>query len=158
MISDPLTGRDSELGVIRRALGGVGYHSGVVIAGAAGVGKTWLAREALRRAEASGERTQWIVGTESAHALPLGAFIGLLGQAMSDPLTNVRRVINSFVAQQHRCRAMVRVDDAHLQKPAMPCCQPKWLVPPVGCCAAARGIWPRHATSWLGAAAGSRGR
>jgi AAA+ ATPase superfamily predicted ATPase len=93
-----LTGRDSELGIIRRALSGAGNHSGVVIAGAAGVGKTWLAREVLRRAEVSGERTNWIVGTESAHALPLGAFIGSLGEAMSDPLTNVRRVINSFVA------------------------------------------------------------
>jgi DNA-binding CsgD family transcriptional regulator len=111
---ETLTGRDSELRLIRRALGGAGNHSGVVIAGAAGVGKTWLAREALGRAEASGERTQWIVGTESARALPLGAFIGLLGEAMSDPLTNVRRVINSFVAQQRRGRVMVGVDDAHL--------------------------------------------
>ena len=110
----PLTGRDSELGIIRRALSGAGNHSGVVVAGAAGVGKTWLAREVLRRAEASGERTTWIVGTESAHALPLGAFIGSLGEAMSDPLTNVRRVINSFVAQQRRCRVVVGVDDAHL--------------------------------------------
>jgi DNA-binding CsgD family transcriptional regulator/tetratricopeptide (TPR) repeat protein len=109
-----LTGRDSELAAVRRALGGAGNHSGVVIAGAAGVGKTWLAREALRRAEVSGERTQWIVGTESARALPLGAFIGLLGEAMSDPLTNVRRVINSFVAQQRRGRVVVGVDDAHL--------------------------------------------
>jgi DNA-binding CsgD family transcriptional regulator len=111
---DLLSGRDSELGVIRRALSGAGNHSGVVIAGAAGVGKTWLAREALRRAEASGERTKWIVGTESAHALPLGAFIGLLGDAMSDPLTNVRRVIESFVARQRRGRVVVGVDDAHL--------------------------------------------
>ncbi|ORW84906.1 LuxR family transcriptional regulator [Mycobacterium sp. IEC1808] len=110
----PLTGRDSELALVRRALGGAGNHSGVLIAGAAGVGKTWLAREALRRAEASGERTQWLVGTESARALPLGAFIGLLGEAMSDPLTNVRRVINSFVAQQRRGRVVVGVDDAHL--------------------------------------------
>jgi hypothetical protein len=109
-----LTGRDSELGIIRRALSGAGNHSGVVIAGAAGVGKTWLAREVLRRAEVSGERTNWIVGTESAHALPLGAFIGSLGEAMSDPLTNVRRVINSFVAQQRRGRVVVGVDDAHL--------------------------------------------
>ena len=115
MIScDLLTGRDSELGIIRRALSGTGNHSGVVIAGAAGVGKTWLAREVLRRAEASGERTNWIVGTESAHALPLGAFIGSLGEAMSDPLTNVRRVINSFVAQQRQRRVVVGVDDAHL--------------------------------------------
>jgi DNA-binding CsgD family transcriptional regulator len=111
---EPLSGRDSELCVIRRALGGAGNHSGVVIAGAAGVGKTWLAREVLRRAEASGERTKWIVGTESARALPLGAFIGALGEAMSDPLTNVRRVINSFVAQQRRGRVVVGVDDAHL--------------------------------------------
>jgi DNA-binding CsgD family transcriptional regulator len=109
-----LTGRDGELGTIRRALSGAGNHSGVVIAGAAGVGKTRLAREALRRAEASGERTKWIVGTESARALPLGAFIGSLGEAMSDPLTNVRRVINSFVAQQRRGRAVVGIDDAHL--------------------------------------------
>lgn len=112
--AEPLTGRDGELKIIRRALNAVGKHSGVVIAGAAGVGKTWLAREVLRRAEASGERTKWIVGTESAHALPLGAFIGSLGQAMSDPLTNVRRVINSFVAQQRRGRVVVGVDDAHL--------------------------------------------
>jgi DNA-binding CsgD family transcriptional regulator len=111
---DLLTGRDSELEIIRRALSGTGNHSGVVIAGAAGVGKTWLAREVLRRAEGSGERTNWIVGTESAHELPLGAFIGSLGDAMSDPLTNVRRVINSFVAQQRKGRVVVGVDDAHL--------------------------------------------
>ena len=111
---DPLTGRDSEFAFIRRSLTGAGSHSGVLIAGAAGVGKTWLAREALRRAEAAGERTKWIVGTESARPLPLGAFIGELGEAMSDPLTNVRRVISSFVAQQRRGRVVVGIDDAHL--------------------------------------------
>jgi DNA-binding CsgD family transcriptional regulator len=109
-----LTGRDSELGIIRRALSRTGNHSGVVIAGGAGVGKTWLAREVMRRASAAGECTNWIVGTESAHALPLGAFIGSLGDAMSDPMTNVRRVINSFVAQQRQGRVVVGVDDAHL--------------------------------------------
>ena len=112
--AESLAGRDSELGVIRRALSGSVKQCGVVIAGTAGVGKTWLAREVLRRAEASGELTKWIVGTESAHALPLGAFIGSLGEAMADPLTNVRRVINSFVAQQRRGRVVVGVDDAHL--------------------------------------------
>ncbi len=64
-----------------------------------------------------GSATRWIVGTDSAQALPLGAFIGAMGEAMkrrSDPLTNVRRVINSFVAQQRRGRVVVGVDDAHL--------------------------------------------
>ncbi|EUA40775.1 AAA ATPase domain protein [Mycobacterium avium subsp. avium 2285 (R)] len=97
-----LIGRDSELAAIRRALNGADHHRGVVIAGAAGVGKTWLARAALRRAGASGEQIKWIVGTQSAQALPLGAFIGLLGDAMSEPLTSVRRVIETFVARQRR--------------------------------------------------------
>src|SRR5262245_18065812 len=44
----------------------------------------------------------------------MGAFIGLRSDAMMDPLTNVRRVINSFVAQQRRGRVVVGVDDAHL--------------------------------------------
>ncbi|ETB13714.1 LuxR family transcriptional regulator, partial [Mycobacterium avium subsp. avium 10-9275] len=109
-----LIGRDSELAAIRRALNGADHHRGVVIAGAAGVGKTWLARAALRRAGASGEQIKWIVGTQSAQALPLGAFIGLLGDAMSEPLTSVRRVIETFVARQRRGRVVVGVDDAHL--------------------------------------------
>ena len=75
MISgDPLAGRDGELATIRRALSGGGNTSGVVIVGAAGVGKTRLAREVLALAERAGERTNWIVGTESARSLPLGAF------------------------------------------------------------------------------------
>jgi Cdc6-like AAA superfamily ATPase len=56
--AEPLAGRDSELGRARRTLSGAGNHSAVVTAGAADVGKTWLAREVLRRAEASGERTK----------------------------------------------------------------------------------------------------
>ena len=58
-----MTGRDAELAAIGRALSGSGKFSGVVIAGAAGVGKTRLAREVLARAAAAGARTIWIVGT-----------------------------------------------------------------------------------------------
>ncbi|HWY01047.1 MAG TPA: ATP-binding protein, partial [Mycobacterium sp.] len=77
---DPLTGRDGELGAIRRALGGVGDRRGAVIVGAWGVGKTRLAREVFAGAEASGERTSWIVGTESGRRLPLGAFAASFGR------------------------------------------------------------------------------
>ncbi|MBV9352889.1 MAG: AAA family ATPase [Mycobacterium sp.] len=115
MISgDPLTGRDDELAVIRRVLGGAGNFSGVVIVGAPGVGKTRLAREVLTRAQASGERTKWIVGTESARRLPLGAFTASLNDVMSDPLSSVRRLVDSFIAQQRRGRVLIGVDDAHL--------------------------------------------
>ncbi|MDT5019141.1 MAG: hypothetical protein QOD39_5301, partial [Mycobacterium sp.] len=115
MISgDPLAGRDDELASIRRALSGGSKHSGVVIVGPAGVGKTRLAREVLARAEAAGECTNWIVGTESARALPLGAFTALISEAIADPMPNVRHLINSFVAQQRQGRILIGVDDAHL--------------------------------------------
>lgn len=115
MISgDPLTGREDELAAIRRVLGGAGNHSGVVIVGTAGVGKTRLAREVLTRAQRSGERTNWIVGTESARRLPLGAFTASLGDAMSDPLSSVRRLVDSFITQQRQGRVLLGVDDAHL--------------------------------------------
>lgn len=115
MISgDPLTGRDEELAFIGRALRAGGKHAGAVIVGAAGVGKTRLAREVLTRAETAGECTNWIVGTESARSLPLGAFAASLVDSVADALPDVRRIINSFVAQRQRGRALVGVDDAHL--------------------------------------------
>lgn len=118
MISgDPLAGRDGELATIRRALSGGSKNSGVVIVGAAGVGKTRLAREVLARADAAGEHTKWIVGTESARALPLGAFTALISDAINDPMPNVRHLINSFVAQQRQGRILIGVDDAHLLDP-----------------------------------------
>lgn len=114
MISgDPLAGRDGELATIRRALSG-GKTAGVVIVGAAGVGKTRLAREVLHLAERGGERTNWIVGTESAKALPLGAFAALISDAAADPWPNVRHLIKSFVAQQQKGRVLIGIDDAHL--------------------------------------------
>lgn len=111
---DPLTGRDGELAVIRRALSGAGNYSGVVIIGAPGVGKTRLAREVLTGAAAAGDRTHWIVGTESARSLPLGAFTAVITDGMSDQLPNVRRVVDSFVTQQRQGRVLIGVDDAHL--------------------------------------------
>ncbi len=115
MISgDPLAGRDDELSAVRRALSGGSKNSGVVIVGAAGVGKTRLAREVLARAQSAGERTNWIVGTESAKALPLGAFTALISDPLADPMPNVRHVINSFVAQHRQGRILLGVDDAHL--------------------------------------------
>lgn len=110
---DPLAGRDEEVTVIKRALSGVGKYSGVVIVGAAGVGKTRLAREVLSRSHAAGDRTSWIVGTQSAQPIPLGAFSAALPEVMCDPLAGVRRLVDVFVGQ----RRVIGVDDAHLLDP-----------------------------------------
>ncbi|HUM00501.1 MAG TPA: AAA family ATPase, partial [Mycobacterium sp.] len=90
--NDPLTGRDDELAFIRRALGAGGKYAGAVVVGAAGVGKTRLAREVMSRAETAGERTDWIVGTESARSLPLGAFANSLSDPTTELLPNVRPI------------------------------------------------------------------
>lgn len=99
---------------LRRALSGVGNFSGVVIAGAAGVGKTRLARELLAQAASSGTRTHWVVGTASARPIPLGAFTAILPDGVTEPVPSVRRVINALLAQQHGGRVLLGIDDAHL--------------------------------------------
>src|SRR6185437_3967122 len=54
----PLIGRREELSLIERTLSD-GQFRGLLLAGAPGVGKTRLAREALTAAEAAGSFTRW---------------------------------------------------------------------------------------------------
>jgi AAA ATPase domain len=75
----PLTGRAEELSRISGLTHRRDEPAGAVLAGAAGVGKTRLAREALAAAEQHGALTRWAVATASARALPLGAFAAMLG-------------------------------------------------------------------------------
>lgn len=67
----PLTCRGRELRRIGTALDATG---GVLLAGAAGVGKTRLARAAVSDRDAA-----WVIATDSARHIPLGAFTSLLG-------------------------------------------------------------------------------
>ncbi len=110
----PLTGRAEELslisGLIRRRDG----PAGVVLAGAAGVGKTRLAREALAVAAQRGGLIRWAVATASARALPLGAFAATLGVVGPDPARLVRQASDALLAGAGPAGVIVGVDDAHL--------------------------------------------
>jgi DNA-binding CsgD family transcriptional regulator/predicted DNA-binding protein (UPF0251 family) len=120
----PLVGRDEELVAVVRALpsgdssvvSGRGRGSGVVLVGAAGVGKTRLAREALSVTSARGAACRWVVGTVSARALPLGAFAHLLppgaGAVASGP--GLRQVSDWLQEEASRSGLVLGVDDAHL--------------------------------------------
>lgn len=88
--------------------------SGLVICGAAGVGKSRIAREGLRFAESNGCRIHWAVGTSSARALPLGAFAPWAGKVAADDLQLVRGVIDALTSTQGGTEAIVGVDDVHL--------------------------------------------
>jgi hypothetical protein len=62
----------------RMAGGGAAGGAGVVIAGAAGCGRSVLARAVLDRLAARGAETVWAVASRSSAAVPLGALARLL--------------------------------------------------------------------------------
>jgi DNA-binding CsgD family transcriptional regulator len=109
----PLTGRLEELRLIEAALSDKG-SSGMVICGAAGVGKSRLAREALDSAAARGHVTHWAVGTTCARTLPLGAFTAWARSDGVDTVQLVHGVIESLTAATRGTTAVVGVDDVHL--------------------------------------------
>ncbi|MFZ0122268.1 MAG: hypothetical protein WAL99_23070 [Pseudonocardiaceae bacterium] len=110
----PLTGRAEELSLISGLTRGREGPTGVVLAGAAGVGKTRLAREALAAAQQRGAVTRWAVATASARALPLGAFAATVGVVGPDPARLVRQASDALLAGGGRAGVIVGVDDAHL--------------------------------------------
>ncbi len=113
----PLTGRAEELSVINGLTRRHAGTAGVVLAGAAGVGKTRLAREALASAKQRGALTRWVVATASARALPLGAFAATLGVVGPDPARLVRQASAALLAGAGKAGAgsvIIGVDDAHL--------------------------------------------
>jgi DNA-binding CsgD family transcriptional regulator len=109
----PLTGRSEELRLIEAALSDEG-SSGIVICGAAGVGKSRVAREALDAAASRGCVTHWAVGTSCARTLPLGAFTAWLRGDGADTIQLVRGVIESLTATAPGTTVVVGVDDVHL--------------------------------------------
>jgi DNA-binding CsgD family transcriptional regulator len=109
----PLTGRSEELRIIEAAIAAPDL-SGIVVCGAAGVGKSRVAREALSFAESKGCEIRWAVGTSSARALPLGAFESWAESVVTDNLQLVRGVIQALTSASPGTPVVVGVDDVHL--------------------------------------------
>jgi DNA-binding CsgD family transcriptional regulator len=109
-----LTGRAEELRFVDAAFRRTGGQRGVVLAGAAGVGKTRLARETLAAAQQRGVSTRWATGTSSAQGLPLGAFAALIGELGGDPIRVLQHAAEALLSGAGRLGVMVGVDDAHL--------------------------------------------
>src|ERR1700752_3771673 len=109
----PLTGRSKEMRLIDAALSDRDC-CGVVVCGAAGVGKSRIAREAMAWAASNGCEVRWVVATSSARALPLGAFRSWAGPAGGDSLQLVRGVIESLTSAPNGATVVLGVDDAPL--------------------------------------------
>lgn len=85
-----------------------------MLAGAAGVGKTRLAREATEAASRRGTVVRWVAATTSAAAVPLGAFAPLVGDVGTDPTRVLRVAAGSVFDGAGRAGLLIAVDDAHL--------------------------------------------
>lgn len=98
-MSWPLTGRSEEMGAIEAAIS-ASDAAGIVVCGAAGVGKSRIAREAVSAAGSKGCACRWAVGTSSARAIPLGAFTAWAPSGVTDTVQLLRGVIESLTADR----------------------------------------------------------
>lgn len=110
----PFVGRERELQQIADARTDLSCP-GVVLYGAAGVGTSRLAREALARAEGTGAATESVQATRAAASIPLGAFAALLPETV-DSLDHAQalRSMAAELAGRTRGRLLLGIDDAHL--------------------------------------------
>lgn len=111
----PLVGREPELSAIDMALtsGGAG---GVLLVGAAGVGKTRLMREALARWSGRTDAL-WVTATRAAAAIPFGAVSHLApanSRTFQDPLALLSTVADGLAERTSAGPVLVGIDDAHL--------------------------------------------
>ncbi|WP_370652936.1 MULTISPECIES: helix-turn-helix transcriptional regulator [Mycobacterium] len=112
-LSWPLVGRSQEMRTIEVAIGAPD-SCGIVVRGAAGVGKSRIAREALSAAASKGFDGRWSVGTSAARAIPLGAFTAWAQSGVVDTVQLLRGVIESLTSASPGTTVVVCVDDAHL--------------------------------------------
>jgi DNA-binding CsgD family transcriptional regulator len=110
-----LVGRERELAAIDAARAEPGCP-GVVIVGAAGVGKTRLAREAVAGAGEDGSALEWAQATRSAASIPLAAFSAVIpsGARTADPLQLFQASTDAILARANGLPVVLGLDDAHL--------------------------------------------
>jgi DNA-binding CsgD family transcriptional regulator len=109
----PLTGRSKEQRLIEAAIFDAD-SSGIVVCGAAGVGKSRIAREALDSVASQGCEVRWIVGTSSARSIPLGALSSWAEPAGDDSLELIRGAIAALTSSSPGKTVVLGVDDVAL--------------------------------------------
>ncbi|WP_345343496.1 LuxR family transcriptional regulator [Rhodococcus olei] len=109
----PLIGRSGQMRTIESAIEAPDV-SGIVVHGAAGVGKSRLAREALSAAESKGCESRLVVGTSSGRAIPLGALTAWVQSGVTDTVQLLRGVLGALTATSSGATVVVAVDDVHL--------------------------------------------
>ena len=108
-----MIGRSEDLVEVNRLFAEDGVR-GVALAGRPGVGKSRLAREAVRTAAESGWTVRSVAATATSRVIPLGAFARWTDDIGGAQHALVRRVVDALTAGTQSDRLVVFVDDAHL--------------------------------------------
>ncbi len=108
----PSVGRESVLGQVGELLSRP-LPGAVVLAGAAGAGRSHTALECARLAETSGYRVERVLATHSAASIDLGAFAGLVTDLGEGPGL-IRRAREQIAGAPGSGPVFLVVDDAHL--------------------------------------------
>ncbi len=85
-----------------------------MLAGAAGVGKSRLAREIIDHARSTRRPCHWLYATASARSVPLGVFAEYASSFGEDPLRRIHEVIDALTRDNAGRATIIGVDDAHL--------------------------------------------
>lgn len=112
MLQWPFVGRAGEFQRGLDALGKDSAYHGVVLVGEAGVGKTALARSLADAVASNGLRQRFVVGTETASAVPLAAFSRWV--PVAEPHEPAVLLAAAHRALAHEEDLLMVVDDAHL--------------------------------------------
>lgn len=110
----PLSGRDRELALAAEVLTRR-TPAGVLLAGAAGVGKTRLAHEITTHPAAATSAVVWVRACGSAASIPLGAFAPMLEEDVDRAGPQLLAAARAALVRAAGGRPLVlAVDDAHL--------------------------------------------
>ncbi|WP_434616765.1 LuxR C-terminal-related transcriptional regulator [Arthrobacter sp. A5] len=111
-MSDDFVGRETELSAIWHAMAPGGTRS-ITLIGAAGVGKTRIARAVLDRAAGLGRAVFWVAATASASTIPFGAVSHLVPDVAGlDRFQLLRRTAAWMATRPGTVPPVVVVDDA----------------------------------------------
>lgn len=97
-----------------------GAVRGVLVTGAAGVGKSRLVREVLAVLQQHQRETEWVVGSHSASTIPFGALAHLLprpASSESQQLSFLQHAEDVLRERAEGAGMVLAVDDAHLLDP-----------------------------------------